>query len=136
MNDKRTFIDSNIILYLFTNNEKRKRFVSTLMTPQNLISTQIVNENVNVCLKKLKIGKDEAYNHGKNLLNTFNVVSIYPSTITDAFSLSIKYGFSFWDSLVVSAALENNCEILLTEDMHNGLLVNEKLRIKNPFEDI
>jgi len=134
MSDKRTFIDSNIILYLFTNNDGRKKIVTSLLNSDYTISTQVVNENVNVCLKKLKLGKEEAYSHGENLLNTFRVVNIFPSTIVAAFDLSKKYGFSFWDSLIVSAALENDCETLLTEDMHDGLVVEKKLKISNPFK--
>ena len=135
MSDKRTFVDTNVILYLFTDNDKKKNIAASLLSPANVISTQVVNENINVCLRKLKFGKEEAYAHGKSLLDIFNVVNLYPPTITNAFNLSIKYGFSYWDSLIVATALENNCEILLSEDMQDGLLVEDKMKIKNPFKD-
>jgi predicted nucleic acid-binding protein len=135
MSDKRTFIDSNVILYLYADEKKRKKIVMSLLTSDYIISTQVVSENVNVCLKKLKLTREEAYAHGKNLLDTFRIVNIYPSTITSAFSLSIKYGFSYWDSLIVAAALENDCEILFSEDMQDGLLVEGKLKLKNPFRN-
>ena len=133
MSDKRTFVDTNVILYLFTDNDRRKEIVTSLLSSANIISTQVVNENVNVCLRKLKFGKEEAYAHGKSLLDIFSVVNLFPSTITMAFHLSVKYGFSYWDSLIVATALENNCEILLSEDMQDGLLVENKLKIINPF---
>ena len=57
MSVSRTFIDSNILLYLYTEDEKRKEFVMSLMTSDYTISTQVVNENVNVSLKKLKLVK-------------------------------------------------------------------------------
>ncbi len=134
MSDKRTFVDTNVILYLFTDNDKKKNIATSLLSPANIISTQVVNENINVCLRKLKLGKEESYAHGQSLLDTFNVVNLYPPTITNAFNLSIKYGFSYWDSLIVATALENNCEILLSEDMQDGLLVEGKMKIKNPFK--
>lgn len=133
MSDKRTFIDSNIILYLYTENERRKKMVMSFLSSDYTISTQVVNENVNVCIRKLKLKKEEAYAHGKNLLDSFNVVNLYSSTIKIAFRLSVKYGFGYWDSLIVAAALENDCEILLTEDMQDGQLIEGKLKIKNPF---
>lgn len=133
MSDKRTFIDSNIILYLFSNNDKRKELVTSLLAAEYVISTQVVNENVNVCLRKLRIPKEEAYNHGDNLLNTFTIANIYPSTIILAFDLSIRYKLSYWDSLIVAAAIENKCEVLFTEDMHEGLIIDGKLTIVNPF---
>jgi predicted nucleic acid-binding protein len=136
MNDKHTFIDSNIILYLFANDENRKKIVSSLFSTEYTISTQVVNENVNVCLKKLKLSKEIAYTHGRDILNSFTVVNIYSSTINAAFDLSIKYGYGYWDSLILSAALENDCEILFTEDLHEGQLIEGKLKIKNPFKEI
>ena len=66
-------------------------------------------------------------------MDTFDVVYVYTSTINIAFNLSLKYGFSYWDSMIVATALENNCEVLYTEDMQHGLLVEKTLLIKNPF---
>ena len=136
MSDKRTFIDSNVILYLYSDNDRRKELVIALLNSDKTISTQVVNENVNVCIRKIKLSKEEAFGHGKNLLENFNVVNIYSSTITRAFDLSIKYRFSFWHSLIVATALENECEILFSEDMQDGLVVDGTLKIVNPFKDI
>ncbi len=133
MKNKNIFIDTNIILYLFTDDSKKKEFAQNILSTEYTISTQVVNENVNVCLKKLKLSKEEAFAHGSNLMNVFTVAVLYPSTIKSAFLLSLKYGFSYWDSLIVSVALEQNCKLLYSEDMQDGLLVDGKLRIKNPF---
>jgi len=132
MNDK-TFIDSNVILYLFSNDAKRKSYVQTLFTNQYFISTQVVNENVNVCLRRLKLPQQDAFNHGRNLLSSFNLLFIYRTTIENCYLLCTKYNFSFWDGLIVATALENSCAILLSEDMQDGLRVEGKLTIKNPF---
>ena len=134
MSDNRTFIDSNVIIYLFSGDERKKQLALSFLQPKYFISTQVVNENVNVCLRKLKLTKEDAFAHGKNLLNTFAIANIYPSTIMKAFDLSGKYLFSFWDSLIVAAALENSCKILFSEDMHEGLLIEQSLTIINPFK--
>ncbi len=133
MSDRNTFIDSNIILYLFTDDDKKKGLVREILNLGYTISTQVVNENGNVCLRKLKLSKEEAFAHGKNLFDVFNGVPVGPSTISSAFPLSLKYGFSYWDSLIVAAALTSGCSTLLSEDMQDGLLIEGKLRIKNPF---
>jgi predicted nucleic acid-binding protein len=133
MSDKMTFVDSNVILYLFTDDNKRKEFVKKILSGGYAISTQVVNENVNVCLRKLRLSKEEAYAHGKNLINVFTVFNISISTIASAFDLSSSYKFSYWDSLIVASALENVCDILLSEDMQHGLLVEGKLKTQNPF---
>jgi len=93
MSDERTFIDSNILLYLYTENDQRKKIVMSLFKHEYIISTQVVNENVNVCLKKPKLSKEEAFAHGRNLMDTFNIVELRPSTIIRAFGISIKYEF-------------------------------------------
>ncbi|MCD6012352.1 MAG: PilT protein domain protein [Flavipsychrobacter sp.] len=134
MNDNRIFIDSNIILYLYTDDDKRKEFVASLFNSGYIISTQVVSENINVCLKKLKLSKEEAYAHGGNLLAAFDIMQIYTSTIKSAFDISMKYRLSYWDSLIVATSLESECNELYTEDLHDGLLIEGKLRVKNPFK--
>ena len=47
--------------------------------------------------------------------------------------ISIRYNFYYWDSLIVASALENNCSILYTEDMQDGQVIEESLKIVNPF---
>ena len=44
-----------------------------------------------------------------------------------------KYGFSFWDSMIVAAALDNHCSILYSEDLHHEQIIEGKLQIVNPF---
>ena len=51
-----------------------------------------------------------------------------------ASSIREKYSFSFWDSIIIGSALFSECGMLITEDMQNGLIVNNKLLIKNIFE--
>ena len=46
---------------------------------------------------------------------------------------SPKYSLSYWDSMIVAAALEASCTVLYSEDMQNGLLVDQRLRIMNPL---
>jgi predicted nucleic acid-binding protein len=52
----------------------------------------------------------------------------------EAFRISERYQFSFWDSLIVAAALEAQCSILYTEDLQDGQIIDGILEIKNPFD--
>lgn len=134
MSDSLTFIDSNVIIYLFSKDEEKKQMARSLLLPKYIISTQVVNEKVNVCLRRLNLSKEEAFAHGQKLLNTYKVVNLYSSTIMKAFKLSFKYSFSYWDSLIVAAALENDCKVLFSEDMQSGLIIESNLTIVNPFK--
>jgi len=56
------------------------------------------------------------------------------STIVQACKIAERYGFSFYDSLIISAALECECSILYSEDMSNGQVIDKILKIVNPFK--
>jgi predicted nucleic acid-binding protein len=125
---EKTFLDSNILIYLVSSDESKKEKSTILLNPRFYISTQVVAENINVCLRKFKLTKDKAYNHGNFLLSKFNLITIEKSFFPIAFQLSKKYQFSFWDSLIVATALQSDCSLLYSEDMHDGLIVEDKLR--------
>lgn len=132
----RTFLDSNILLYLVGHEGSiKKKIVKNLISPDQFISTQVIAENVNVCLKKFHMDKQLAFSHGKNLLQKFTVLTIEKPTLEKSFLISNTYNLSFWDSLIIATALHADCTILYSEDMQNGLLIEKSLTIKNPFKN-
>lgn len=136
MTDKRVFYDSNILIYLVDNDYERKKKVSSILIDDySYISTQVVNENISICIKKLKLSKEEAFNHGKFLLNKFNLIIIDKKIINKAFDVSMKYRYNYWDCLIIASALENNCDILFSEDMQHNQVIENKLKIVNPFRE-
>ena len=63
----------------------------------------------------------------------FEVVLLRKSSIDKALRIVMQYKFTYWDSLIIASALENNCSILYTEDMQDGQVIDDKLKIVNPF---
>jgi len=53
-----------------------------------------------------------------------------------ASALREQYAFSFWDSTIVSSALQAGASVLYSEDMQAGLVVENRVRIINPFEHL
>jgi len=129
----RIFLDSNIIIYSPGMDKVKKRISVDLLKNSPYISIQVVNEVVSISIKKLKIPNSDAYNIGRVLLNKCKTVSLTESVVLKGFDLSERYGFSFWDSLIVAAALENECSILYTEDLQHNQSIENKLTIKNPY---
>ncbi len=129
------FIDTTILIYLYSIDEVQKReAVEQLLdkVEQPLISTQVINEFINVMLKK--IGNIVAISSAvKELSAYFDVVLINLVTIEQALSIATKYRYSYFDSLMISSALEHNCSLLYTEDMHADQIVQNSLKIINPF---
>lgn len=117
MIDDNVFLDSNILVYLVDKDISKKEKVISITTNKCMISTQVVAENMNVCIKKLNLTIDESLRHANKLLDKYIVKLIQPSTFKLAFNVLTNYKFSFWDSMIIASALENDCDILYSEDM-------------------
>ena len=61
------------------------------------------------------------------------VKTITTDTIQSAIKLVEKYKYSYYDSLILSSALENQCKRLFSEDMQHGQSIENQLEIINPF---
>lgn len=133
MTGDQIFLDSNILIYLLEQDRDRRDLVLGFSNKGYNISTQVISENVNICLKKLKMTKEESFEHGDYLFNSFKLNLITEKTIKHAFNISIRYKFSYWDSLILATALENNCNTLYSEDMQHDQLIDNNLKILNPF---
>jgi len=137
MSDK-VFVDTNLFVYAKLDNdnntEKRERLEEFFKTISNeiLISTQVINEIYSAMMKN-KVSDEDIQEMINQILIDVEVSIVVVSTIKLAWELKKKYNLSYWDSLIVSTALESGCEILYSEDMQHNQLINDKLTIKNPF---
>ena len=135
MTDPRVFIDSNIIVYLVDNRSKEKtKKTQEFLSPDFFISTQVITENVNVCLKKLHLNKETTFDFARRILKRFRILQITEATLLKSFEISIKYQLSSWDSIIIATAILNNCSIIYSEDMQDGLIVENSVTIINPFK--
>jgi predicted nucleic acid-binding protein len=134
MND-RIFIDTNLWIYSYSNDDKSNKCKELLDRHfENVnISTQVLGEIFSVLTKKNIKTKEEASQIIADLTSGFSVTDVLTATVNKAVDISIKYAFSYWDSLIIASALESNCTILYTEDMQDGQVIDNKLRIVNPF---
>ena len=138
MKDK-VFIDTNLLVYAYLedvpNKEKRQQIVKLLrnVSENIVISTQVINEFYNVLLKN-KISDENIQNRIEEILHYSQLNIIDFEIIKYSWSIRKKYNFSFWDSLIISSAINSNCNILYTEDMQHNQLVDNTLTIINPFK--
>jgi len=134
---KKCFIDTNIWLYAFTetkDKKKRQKSKETIQDNEIIISTQVINETCINLLKKTSLTETEIQALVVSFYNKYTIWEIDQSTLIKASQLREQYSFSFWDSIIIATALNADCEILYSEDMQNGLKVENKLTIKNPFK--
>ena len=143
MSDSLCYFDSNVWLYrLITDldandaEEIRKHNIATNLTDVNnvVISTQVINEVCAVLLKKANFSENQIREVIQEFCDGCIVVGINRSTMTSASELRSRYSFSFWDSLIITSALEAGVSTLYSEDMQDGLIVSKQIEIVNPFK--
>ncbi|MBA7552562.1 hypothetical protein ES705_45130 [subsurface metagenome] len=127
--------DTNIWIYYYTETEKSLIIEKILIENFSdlLITSQILGEFYNVITRKIMKSKKDAQQIISEELTMFPVIKIGKNEVLRAIEVSIKYEFSYWDSLVIASALENGCEILYSEDMQHNQIIEDKLKIKNPY---
>ena len=131
MQDK-CFLDTNILLYIVSNDDK-KFIAKDLIKSRHTISIQVLNEFSNVSVRKLKFTTDETKEFIEAISSKVIVEGYTKITIFSALDLKSKYNLQFYDALIIATAVENNCTILYSEDMQDGLVINNTITIKNPF---
>ena len=134
MSDK-IFLDTNILIYSYsiTELEKKEIVLSILESGSLIISVQVINEFIWVMNRKFNIALDILHKIVNKLWEKFHVTGTERSTVNTALKLAAQYRYSYWDSLIVASALESGCNILYTEDMQHGQVIENTLTIKNPF---
>ena len=134
----RIFLDTNILLYAKIDDgsdkhsECHRLLTSTLVGSEIVVSTQVLNEYY-VNANKKNISPAEIQNIIIQFISDFEVIHITKELILETFHILNRYKFSYWDSSIVSAALKGECDILYTEDLQDGQIINNCLRIINPM---
>jgi len=138
MSADKAFVDTNVLVYLYSGNtdesDKRRRAYEAIEQYNCQISTQVLNEFSNICIKKLKITKNKIRNLINQICSYCDLAYIDEETIDKALEIHEKYGCSYYDCLMLASALERNCIYLLSEDMTDGQVIEGTLTIKNIFD--
>ena len=135
---ERVFIDSNIFIYAYTGDDEQKHIIARNLLRYHvssndiILSVQILNEFYAVMARynyphsEIKLCLDE-------IIEQVKVMPIALGTIRKCIIIKEQYGYSWWDSLVLASALENDCEVLYSEDMQSNQIIENRLKIVNPF---
>lgn len=133
------FVDTNVLVYAQDAADDRKRlraqeWMSTLWaSAQGRLSTQVLNEYYVTVTRKLRprTAAAQARLDVRDLL-AWNPVAVDSRLVLAAWDVEERYGFSYWDALIVAAAQIADCEYLLTEDLSDGQRL-DRLTVVNPF---
>ncbi len=127
-------VDTNILIYLFDQEETHKRLVAqACITKFPKVSSQVVSELINVVKRKLNLEKHVVLKKCAAILNNCEITPMTITTLNKAIDLIKKYQFQIFDAMIVASALEANCTALYSEDLQHNLVIENTLRIINPF---
>jgi predicted nucleic acid-binding protein len=139
MKDKE-FIDTNILVYAKLEDEEniRKRDIAIALIQQigvcPVISVQVLNEFASVLIKH-QIPNYMILKAVQEIVEDTNVISLDVNLLWETWRIRDKYLFSYWDSMIISAALMGGCNILYSEDFQHEQIIENNLRIINPFHE-
>lgn len=127
-------LDTNVLIYLHDSSNPDKRAIAkNLLADNPRIPSQVVSEYLNTTRRLLNLSKEELLIQASGLFSGCTILPSLPETLLFASSLVKKYQFQLFDAVIVAAAIEAHCNILYSEDMHHGLVVDKCLTITNPF---
>ncbi len=130
------FVDSNIWLYAFNRrqDEVKHQVAKPIIGSRNLwVSTQVINE---VCKNLIHKASFDEFQISRVIVSFYRRCQVTPlsqAILLQASALRGSYQFSFWDSVIVAAAIASRTKIFYSEDMQNGLAIENHLTIINPF---
>lgn len=139
MSDK-YFLDTNIFVYSFDQAQPEKMekaralIAEALLKGNAIISSQVIQEFLNVATRKFAVPLklEDTKEYLQKVLNP--LCQVYPDLelYQACLELQLETGYSFYDSLMLSAAVRGGCDVFLSEDLRSGQYVHS-IRIVNPF---
>ncbi|MGR3385004.1 PIN domain-containing protein [Roseovarius indicus] len=126
------FADTNVVLDVLDEGPKADR-AETILGQEPRISVQVLNETLVNCRRNAGLSWEEKGAFLEDPRTLCPVEELTLKTHDVGRALEESYGFSIYDAMIVPSALIAGCATLWSEDMQNGLLVENQLRIVNPF---
>ena len=129
-----SFLDTNVLVYLASGDAAKAERAEALVAAGGAISVQVLNELANVARRKMAMSWDAAHAFLAPLRGLLKVHPLTVETHETGLAMAERYGLSVYDAMIVASALEAGCATLWSEDMHDGLQIEERLRIADPFK--
>ena len=130
-----TFVDSNVVLYTIGKDARKSGIARGLIAERPVLSVQVINESVSVCLKKLSFSREEAYAFARTVMDRTEVLPLDEATLNRAAALAVRYDLPHWDALIAASALIAGCDTLYSEDFQHGQVFDQQLQVINPFAE-
>jgi predicted nucleic acid-binding protein len=133
MSAARAFFDTNVLIYLFSDDPAKADACEALVAQGGVISVQVLNEFASVASRKLGLAWPEIREATEIFSATLEVRSIDLEVHARALDLAEAHRLNLYDAAILAAADLADCDVVYTEDMHDGLRIGGRLTLANPF---
>jgi len=127
------FFDTNVLVYLASGDATKADRAEAAVADGGCISVQVLNELANVAQRKMRMSWADMHAFLQPLRALLSVHPLTVETHATGLRLAERYGLSVYDAMIAASALEAGCDTLLSEDMQHGMLLDQELRVVNPF---
>jgi predicted nucleic acid-binding protein len=128
-----SFFDTNVLVYLASADPSKAGRAEEIVGGGGAISVQVLNELTNVARRKMRL----SWTDTRTLLSTIRgLLTVRPITIEIhelGLAIAERYGLAIFDAMIAASALDGNCDTLWSEDMQDGMMLDGRLRVVNPF---
>jgi predicted nucleic acid-binding protein len=127
------FLDTNVLIHLASGDGIKASRAGEIVRDGGTISVQVLNEIANVARRKMGLSWQETRTLLSLVRGLLTVIPITIETHETGLVLAERYGLATYDAMIVAAALLADCEMLWSEDMQDGLVIEGRLRVVDPF---
>jgi predicted nucleic acid-binding protein len=127
------FFDTNVLLYLLSDDTAKADRAEDLVSEGGHISVQVLHEFASIATRKLKMSHVEVREVLAPIREVCTVNPLTEETHVLGLQLAERYQLSIYDAMIAASALAAGCNTLLSEHVQNGLVIDRTLRLRNPF---
>jgi len=128
-----SFFDTNVLLYVASGDPAKAERAEELIIAGGIISVQVLNEIANVARRKMGMSWTETRAFLSTIRGLLPVQTLTIDVHETGLELAERYGLSVYDAMIAASALHANCDTLWSEDMQDGVVLEGRLRVVNPF---
>lgn len=133
MPGERAFLDTNILVYSSLTGDPKAETGKALRDAGGTISVQVLNELANVLIRKARWPWQDVLDGLALIRQILDVAPLTEDIHETGLRLAQRYSLSIYDAMIIAAALESRCDVLWSEDMQHGQIIDGRLQIRNPF---
>ena len=128
-----SFFDTNVLLYVASGDPAKADRAERLIGAGGIISVQVLNEIANVARRKMGMSWTQTRAFLSTIRGLLPVQTLTIEVHETGLVVAERYGLSVYDAMIAASALHADCDTLWSEDMQDGILLDNRLRVVNPF---